>query len=344
MGGEDRVGASGPDVVTAEEDLVFNLVWTGTVFDQLQLFTSSVLANSGARLRFLANQCPPEQLDAMERFADASRGRVVEVVDASPRVMARHGDVLDLVRRTRDDGEFFCFLDPDICARGPFLAPFVDALGEVAAVTAGRELWSDHSVRPADHPGVNGEYFFDQDGFTFGSPHFAVYRRAELDDTADRWGVGFSSAGNDVPAETRARLAEVGRDYWIYDTAKIVNILLQGDGHELRHQEHPDLIHIGGVSHFLAPPLTPSDDDGSTPKVWGHDVYDWGKWDGQAMRYLVAGYTATVLDALFAGRTVPEPPADAPTAMLGRLALVRETMTELVDRYGVPTTASASQR
>lgn len=319
-----------------EQRFVFNLVWTGNVFDHLQLFTSSILASSDVRLRFVANQCPPDQLAAMERYAERSDGRVVEVVDVSPRVMVRHGDALDVIRRTRDDGELFCFIDPDICAREPFLGPFLAALDGAAAVTSGRELWSDDNVRPADKIGVSGEYFYDQDGFVFGSPHFAVYRRAELDATIDRWGVGFSSAGNDVSEAVRARLIEFGRDYWIYDTAKIVNVLLQADGHQLRHLEHPGLVHIGGVSHFLAPPRTPEDDDGSTPKPWGTDVFDWGKWEGQAMRYLVAGYTAQVLGCLFAGQPPPPPPADAPAAILGRLQLVRDTMEELVDRHGLP--------
>lgn len=345
MADGDREVDEGATAASAgDERFVFNLVWTGTVFDQLQLFTTSLLATSGVRVRFVANQCPPDQVAAMERYAERSGGRVVEVVDVSPRVMVRHGDALDVIRRTRDDGAYFCFVDPDICMRGPFLPPFAAALDDVAVVTSGKELWSDDNVRPADKIGVSGEYFFDQDGFVFGSPHFAMYRKAELEATVDRWGVGFATAGNDLPAPARARLVEFGRDFWIYDTAKVVNILLQADGHGLRHLEHPDLVHIGGVSHFLAPPLTPPDDDGTGPKVWGNDVYDWGKWEGQARRYLVAGHTAACLRSLFAGDPVPPPPPDAPATMADRLRLVEEAMTDLVDRYGVPSTRTEELR
>lgn len=325
-----------------EDRFVFNVVWTGRVFDQLQLFTSSLLAHSDARFRFIANQCPPDQLTAMERYAERHDGRVVEVIDVSPRTMVRHGDALDTIFRTRDDGDHFCFIDPDICARGPFLGPFEQALTGAAAVTSGRELWADDNVRPAEHIGVNGEFFFDQDGYTFGSPHLALYRREELGQTIDRWGVGFSSAGNDISAEARDRLRAVGRDYWIFDTAKIVNVLLQADGHPLEHLEHPDVIHIGGVSHFLAPPLTPADEVGTKPPEWGHDVYDWGTWAGQAARYQVAGYTAQVLRDLFGGEPASPVPPEVEGPMAAKLALVREVMTDLVDRYGVPDQPTSS--
>src|SRR5690606_2098762 len=141
-----------------------------------------------------------------ERFAADHTGRVVEIMEVSPVRMVKHGDALDAVYRVRDDGEYFGFIDPDIFATGPFLRMFRDALEECDAVTSGRELWSDHNVLPEGHIGVNGEYFFDRDGFTFGSPHLALYRRATLDDTIPRWDVGFGSAGNDIPKRTRARL------------------------------------------------------------------------------------------------------------------------------------------
>lgn len=315
---------------------VFNIVWTGTVFSNLCLFTDSLLATTEARFRFVANQCPHDQLEAMSAYAERHDGRVVEVLDVSPRVMVRHGDALDTVLRTRDDGEFFCFIDPDICARAPFLDRFVEILDTAAAVTSGRELWSTHNVRPVDHPGVNGEYFFDHDGYTFGSPHLALYHRQPLQETIDRWGVGFSSAGNDISEAARERLVDVGRDYWIFDTAKIVNVLLQADGHQLQHVEHPDLVHIGGVSHYLAPPLTPDDADEAEPRPWGTDVWDWGNWEGQGARFGVAAYTAEVLRALLAGSNAPAVPADAGPALVDRLVAARDAMVELVQRHGTP--------
>ena len=318
----------------AEGQLVFNLVWTGTVFDTLQVFVLSQMANSDARFRFIANACPPEQIAKMERFAARFPDRVTDVTVASPHQMIRHGDCLEAIRTARDDGPCFSLIDVDIIARGPFLAPYVEMLEAGAvAVTAGKEVWSTSNVRPVDHPGINGEYFFDQDGYVFGSPHFAIYDRARLDETCERWAVGFNIAGNDVPDAARARMEEVGRSYWVYDTAKVVNIMLQADGGELLHAEHPDLLHIGGVSHFLAPPPAVTETGEPTRAAWWQTA-DWGEWDGMADRFAVARFTAAVIQAAVEGGDLPVLPAAVDPEVAERLHDVTKAIVETVERHG----------
>jgi hypothetical protein len=314
-------------------ELVFNVVWTGTVFDHLEPFVASQLAQGEARFRFVANACPPHQVAALEGFAAAHPDRVVEVLEVSTERMVRHGDALDEVLRTRDDGGWFAFVDPDIAALGPYLPRFVELLAEADVVTSGKEVWSAHNVHPAEHPGVCGEHFYDHDGYVFGSPHFAIYRRDPLLATTSRWGVGFADAGKDLSDAARARLQEVGRSYWIYDTAKLVNILLQADGHRLVHEEHPALLHIGGVSHFLAPPSSAPAFQGRPP-AWGEGP-DWGELPGMAARHEVARFTASVLAAALAGEAVPEVPADADPEQRPGLELVRRSLVELIATYPV---------
>ena len=182
----------------AESDFVFNIVCVGSDFPYLRHFVASQLRHSDARFRFVANGCPPDQLQLMEEFAASAAGRVIEVF-VSSMAIDRHGAAIDAVLGARDDGEVFCFVDPDILAAGPYLAEFANALDSgCAAVTSGRGIWTDDVVVPPGHPGVPGECFYAQDGYLFGSPHFAIYRRAPLLDTVSRWGVGFASAGGDL--------------------------------------------------------------------------------------------------------------------------------------------------
>ncbi|NLD77352.1 MAG: hypothetical protein GX643_11870, partial [Acidimicrobiales bacterium] len=224
------------------------------------------------------------------------------------------------------DGELFAFIDPDILARGPYLAPLLDRLTSASAVTSGREVWSEHNTRPAGHLGVNGEYFFDQDGYVFGSPHFALYRRHDLEEVVDRWKVGFSTDGN-VDPEVRARLEELGRSFLIYDTGKVVNILLQGDGHRLVHEESDQIVHVGGMSHYLAPPQPVRSPDGSYVKEWGQED-DWRKWDGMADRWDIAEYSARALQAVSIGKPPPEPHTVA-DHLTARATTVFDAFTEL---------------
>jgi hypothetical protein len=309
-----------------DDELVFNVVWTGTVFTYLRYFVASQIAQSGARFRFIANGCPPGQVELLERFAARHADRVVEVIDVSSDAMIAHGVALDRVRAQRDDGRFFCLIDPDIKANAPFLSPFADLLESgCAAVTSGKEVWSDDNLVPVGHVGVAGEHFFDRKGFVFGSPHLALYDRAALDATAERWGVGLGSAGNDVSEAGMARLAEMGHEYIVYDTAKIVNALLQADGHRIAHEDLPQLIHIGGLAHYLSPP-------GGYITLDGEEVPDYVRW-GINDRYHVSKFAALTLRDLSEGRAIPPIPDGVDPAIVAKLKLVQHEMADLVATY-----------
>jgi hypothetical protein len=310
-----------------EASLVFNVVWTGDVFTYLRPFVNSQMAWSQARFRFVANGCPPDQVALMEQFRSRHPDRVVEVLNVSPDVMVAHGVALDRVREIRDDGAHFCLIDPDIKANGPWLGRFCDLLADASAITSGREVWSDDNLVPRDHPGVAGEHFFTQDGFTFGSPHLSLYRRDHLESTSDRWGVGIGSAGPELNDEAKAAMASMGHDYLVYDTGKIINALLQHDGHRLIHEEHAKLVHIGGLAHFLFPPAWRTTEEGKVEP-------DWTRFESMAVRHVVARHAADVLRNLLEDLPAPPAPEGLDTATMAKLVMVEREITDLVSRYG----------
>lgn len=310
-----------------EDEFVFNVVWTGTDFTYLRLFIASQIAQSEARFRFVANGCTREQIESMERFAALHPQRVTEVLDVSTDTIVAHGVALDRVRACRGDGRFFSFVDPDIKANAPFLYELTALFDEgYAAVTSGREVWSDDNLVPVGNIGVAGEHFFDRTGFLFGSPHLALYDRNVLDETADRWGVGLGSAGPELSDDACAQLARLGLDYRLYDTGKIMNALLQADGHRLAHRDVPQLVHIGGMSHYLSPPggyITLDD---------GEQAPDFARW-GLNDRFHVTKFTARTLRELTEGRPVPAIPPDTDPAIARKLAVVQDEMAELFSTY-----------
>ncbi|MEQ8841482.1 MAG: hypothetical protein RIB98_10905 [Acidimicrobiales bacterium] len=312
-----------------EREFVFNVVWAGTVFSYLRFFVQSQIAHTEAHFRFVANACPPAELALLEAFA-ASEPQVVEVLEVSRDEMVPHGTALERVRDARDDGEFFCLIDSDIRASGPFVADFAAILAgetdnerKIAGVTSGKGVWSTSDVVPEGHPGVNGEYFYSRDGFLFGSPHFAMYRRAAIDDVRDRWGVRFDSAGPDLAESAAAALAAAGHDYWLYDTGKLVNVFLQESGHELRHQEHPNLLHIGGMTHYLSPPELSA--AGPVAKLGRVDRTTWN-----ADRLEVAEFSAAVLRGAVDGGTVPTIPEGLTSEVAEKLTMVRREILAIV--------------
>ena len=307
---------------------VFNIVVTGRVFWHLRYFVCSLVHNCDAQFRFVANGCAPETLALLDDYAAAHPGRVVEMLDVSPARIVAHGVALDAVRRARDDGDLFCFVDTDIKARAAFLAPYLALLRTHAAVTSGKQVWVDDHVVPDTHLGLglDGRHFFHPDGFVYGCPHLALYRRADLDETCARWGVGLGSAGPDLADEARTQLVTIGHHYKVYDTGKIVNILLQVDGRSLCHIDPDELIHIGGMSHFLSPP-DPGAADGEV------ETPAWAAYHGMEPRLAVTRYTAALLRGLAEDTPLPDPPPNLEPAMQQRLLFVRDEIIDLVERY-----------
>lgn len=312
-----------------EADLVVNVVWLGLDYEYLRYFVASQMAHTTARYRYVVNACPPDQVARMRADA-ADDDQITEVLVVSDDVVA-HGVALDRVRAVRDDGPVFAMVDPDILATGPFLGPLLAELEHAAVVTSGTEAWAleGDNVIPVDHPGVAGEHFYGRDGFVFGTPHLALYRRDVLDATCRRWGVGLGSAGPELSEEAREAMASVGQRQWIFDTAKIVNILLQADGHRLVHRDVEPLLHIGGMSHLLRDLVDlPA---GATE----HDV-DWSVWGAETPRQRLACYTVGHLRWLMDGGPEPSAPEGEDPARLPRYDQVRRAVAEVVARHVQP--------
>ena len=313
--------------VPGEHELTWNVVWVGASFESMYPFMANVLSHTTGKLRFIANGCGPEQVEQLRRFRAAHPGRVVEVFEMPEGPAVSHGRCLDLVREQRYDGPWFCLLDPDILFRRSLVADLIAPLADVDVVTSGTEIWSDDNVIPDEFPGVAGEFFFGRDGFVFGSPHLAVYRRPPLDDTCRRWHIGFGSGGADLTDDARARLAELGQGFLVFDTGKLVNIFMQADGAELRHHDLDDIVHIGGLVHYLAPP-------GYRETADGESLPDWAFFDRMEPRFEVARYPARLLRSLLAGATPPPMPDGLDPSMQAKLELVRREITELVADHG----------
>ncbi|MDG2028179.1 MAG: hypothetical protein P8J50_13815 [Acidimicrobiales bacterium] len=131
-----------------------------------------------------------------------------------------------------------------------------------------------------------------------------------------------------MPAETWAKLEEIGRNKMAYDTAKVANALFQADGHSLIHEEHDALIHIGGVSHYLAPP----EHDFATDKVSGEFEGEpkWTRFEGIELRHEIARFTSNSLKALAAGEMPPAIGTGLAPEMEVKLRMVQDELATMV--------------
>jgi hypothetical protein len=320
-----------------EADFVFNVVFTPLTFRWLRIFTWSVIEQGRVRLRLVANGCPPDELRELIRFSQAHEP-VVEVLQVAHGEILSHGAALDAVCRERDDGDWFCFVDSDVMARGPLLDACRSPLPYTAALTAGRPGWGLPQVAGRGTAVLPGHLLFDEDGFVYGSSYFAIYYRPSLLRVRDRWGVGFAGyRWPDLPVEVRREMVRLGRRFDLYDTAKVLNILLQSDGETVAHIDHPNLVHIGGMSvEYLC-------------EAFGVRPMDlWLEWerslspsdapvppgsDARSAPPDPARVAALALRCLVRGEPLPPIPTSLDPSAEARLKKVLDELAHLVERY-----------
>ena len=276
-----------------DAEFVFNIVVTPGTFRFLQLFTRSLVAQSVVRFRLVSNGCPSEELQLMRDFA-VDQGRRIDVLELSSPEMVPHGVALDEIFAACSDGKYFCFVDSDVKARQPFMELFLDALARFDVVTSCSVAWSDDSVLTPGIPDLVGRHAVGYDGFVYGSSYLAIYARPAVERVRDAWGVTFRAYAFDTLApRVQHRLAELGRQFRLYDTAKVLNILLQGEGFGLTHLENPALVHVGGISQYLSDPSVLGTGDASLPffsaSGAGRQRWDFAQWAAAMLRSIVDG-------------------------------------------------------
>src|SRR5690606_34260943 len=136
------------------------------------------------------------------------------------------------------------------------------------------------------------------------------------------------SAGPDLRDDARARLAEMGHGYLVYDTGKILNALVQGDGHTLVHRDLPQLVHVGGMSHFLSPSGYITGEDGD-------ERPEWARHANLRVRFEANRFAARTLLAAIGDGDHPAPvmPEDVEPEVEARLVQLAGEIAELVSTY-----------
>jgi hypothetical protein len=211
--------------------------------------------------------------------------------------MVAHGVALDEAYAANDDGDYFCFVDSDVKANRPFMEMFLELLTHADVITSGNVAWSDDAVLPADAPDLVGRHSVGHDGFVYGSSYLAIYRRARIERVRNDWPVTFRAYAYDkLAVPVQRRLDELGRTFRLYDTAKVLNILLQGDGGVLTHAENPALVHVGGISQYLSDPtVLARGAPAEAPVPWfaasdtGRRRWDFARWAAAVLRNIVDG-------------------------------------------------------
>lgn len=229
--------------------ITFNVLYVPGTVALLKAFPGSLLRwSSSYRFRLIANGCPPEERRLLEQLA-ASDPRLEYLHLASSEVVP-HGVALSRLQEMEGSGAF-AFIDSDVFATGPWQGAVEEGLAQRDAVFSCPPVWSDRDLEtmPLDFVILGGCYQHLADGRCLGNSYFGIYDNRRLQQTIDRYGVGFEKRHWDqVPRRLRKLVRQLGLRTRIFDTGRLLNLLLGLDGGDLAHLPLPQLGHVGGVS------------------------------------------------------------------------------------------------
>jgi hypothetical protein len=234
-------------------NLTFHIVYVPGSVTYLLPFVSTLLRWSACRFRLVANSCAAGEVDLLQARC-AADPRLELLVLPTNRPLTHHDALNYLQARCRE--EYFCFLDSDILAAGPFMEGIAPHLDTHAGVFAGAPLWmrpADRVFRP-EYDVVCGEHDRTAAGLPLGGTFFVIYDNRVLTNYIHTQGIGFEMRGwQQIPAAMQPWLAAqdlAGPRHW-FDTGKVLNLGLQQQGAALAVLDSPDLHHLGGLS-FIA--------------------------------------------------------------------------------------------
>ena len=336
---------AGGSLERAPSEVTFNVVYTPGSVRRLLPFAQSLLHGSGVRIRVVSNGCEADEIELLHSASRRSDRISVHILPFASAV--NHGHALNHLFTTFEE-PIFAFADSDVLAGGDF----ADDLFSAAPGTAGVFTAPPVGLIDAEASLPEGETYLDgrhrllPDGTPIGGTYVAAYERRALDQVWERAPRGFGITRRSLlDRGFRAELSRRGWSFRVFDTGRVVNLLLLLDGHRLENRTVPELHHVGGftvrdfrdtgvgVRHLVRQLRAPDRQllqratDGAFMRL-----YSWrrGSRPGSSRRRIVRAHIDQVLGAIDAGRAVPEAPPTGSEQVDQRLS---ELVAALVQNY-----------
>ncbi len=256
-------------------ELRFNIIFTPGTVAALRVFVLSLLHHTGPEctFRLVTNGCDDAEVAILRRFcAISDRLAFYRFIEnrRSPLKISQHGTVLNHLI-TLETLPHFCFMDSDIFALGDFVAEIRPFLNTHAALFSCPPVWTIPSDRiaPSEHHVFGGPHTTTDAGVLLGGSYFCVYAIKPLRALMAQTGVTFHKYVRPgamkhprLKSRIKARIVFLRSPLWsqrtalqrlgvradLYDTGKLINLLLQARGHTLKEVQLRTLRHLGGIS------------------------------------------------------------------------------------------------
>ncbi len=235
-------------------DLQFNIIYTPNTVRYLTPFIPTLLKWSDCRYRLVANGCSQAECEMLQ--AICALDERLELLIMPEQRMVPHGETLDFLHE-RTDADYFCFMDSDILATGPFLDDFRDELGNAEVFSSCLPIW--HNERditlPQNFQHMHGIHAYTENGLTIACDYFVVYDNKAFVEARQETGVGLAVCGwQNISPRNQELIRKLGQEKSDYDSGKVLTLLMAARGASIRFRQSDKLLHIGGFTEVGAAP------------------------------------------------------------------------------------------
>jgi len=230
-----------------EELPQFNVIFIPGTVDFQSIALMSLLLNSDLKFRLVGNSLNQKEAALLAQISECSDR--LSWVNFESKHIIPHGTLVDLLLLSESDG-YFAFCDSDLFLFNTLEQQHIKTLmGDAAVFSSGGRIENQDDVTYAGFKG--GATTVSPDGLIdLATSFFCLYQRRALEQVRSDYHVGFEQyrKRSQIPSNALAVVERLGLEYDMFDTGKLISVLLHEMGEQKVYAELPGLVHIGGMS------------------------------------------------------------------------------------------------
>lgn len=207
----------------------------------------SLLQNSDLHFRLIGNALDDREAALLQAISESSTR--LQFINLESKNIIPHGTLVDVMLQT-EQSALFSFCDSDLFLFAPLTEQSL--LAEMAGfdvLSSGGRIENENTSTYAGFKG--GATTVSPDGqIALATSFFCVYRRALLQQSLSAYQVGFEQyrSSQQIPPPALAVVEQLALDYEMFDTGKLLSVVLHQQGGVQKYLDIPGLTHIGGMS------------------------------------------------------------------------------------------------
>ena len=225
----------------------FNVIFIPGTVDFQSIALLSLLLNSDLKFRLVGNSLNQKEATLLHQISELS-DRLSWVNFESEHIIP-HGTLVDLLFASETQ-DWFAFCDSDLFMFEPLgQDQIIELVGNAAVFSSGGRIENQDDVTYAGFKG--GATTVSPDGnIDLATSFFCLYQRQPLEQINTQYQVGFEQyrQTSQIPKKAQAVVDGNQLTYEMFDTGKLISVLLHAMGCKKVYAELDGLVHIGGMS------------------------------------------------------------------------------------------------